>query len=44
MNGEFQSRIAHVYDVNQGRVAEVKSGYLHPGSYEEALKRRSSAA
>ena len=44
MNGEFQSRIARDYDVNQGRIAEVKANQLHPGSYEEALRRRQQAA
>ncbi|HEY8064098.1 MAG TPA: hypothetical protein VIF40_05135 [Methylosinus sp.] len=44
MNGEFYSRIIQDYDVNQGRVSEVKTGKLHPGSYEEAVRRRSAAA
>lgn len=43
MNGEFYSRIMLDYDVNQGRISEVKTGKLHPGSYEEALRRRSAA-
>ena len=42
MNGEFHSRIARDYDVNQGRISEVKTGFLHPGSYDEALRRRRS--
>lgn len=43
MDGEFYSRIIPDYDVNQGRISEVKTGKLHPGSYEEALRRRSAA-
>lgn len=43
MNGEFHSRIAPDYDVNQGRISEVRTGKLHPGSYEEALRRRIAA-
>lgn len=43
MDGEFYSRIAAAYDVNQGRVADVKFGRLHPGSYQEALRRRKAA-
>ena len=44
MDGEFYSRIARDYDVNQGRIADVKFHRLHPSSYAEALKRKSSAA
>jgi hypothetical protein len=36
---EIYSRIAARYDVNQGRIADVKFGRLHPGSYEEAQRR-----
>lgn len=43
MQGEFQSRIAADFDVNQGRVADVKAGRLHPGSYNEALRRKMAA-
>ena len=43
MRGDFHSRIASHYDVNQGRIAEVKSGKTHPGSYVEALRRRKAA-
>jgi hypothetical protein len=25
--------------VNQGRIADVKLGRMHPGSYDEALRR-----
>lgn len=37
-NREFQNRIAADYDVNPGRIAEIKSGALHPGSLEVALR------
>ena len=40
MDGEFHSRIARDFDVNQGRISEIRNHKLHPGSYEEALKRR----
>ena len=30
MAGEMYSRIAATYDVNQGRIADVKFGRLHP--------------
>lgn len=43
MDGEFYSRIARDYDVNQGRIADVKFHRLHPGSYQEALRRRKAA-
>jgi hypothetical protein len=39
--GEIYSRIAARYDVNQGRIADVKFGRSHPGSYEEAQRRMS---
>ncbi|MCJ2128034.1 hypothetical protein [Methylobacterium sp. E-045] len=39
MNGEIYSRIAASYDVNQGRIADVKFGRLHLGSYAEAVRR-----
>lgn len=42
-NGELYSRIAARYDVNQGRVADVKFGRIHPGSAEEARLRRAAA-
>ena len=42
-DGELYQRIAASYDVNQGRVADVKFGRLHPGSYDEAVRRRSAA-
>jgi hypothetical protein len=39
MNNEMYSRIASSYDVNQGRIADVKFGRLHAGSYAEACRR-----
>lgn len=39
MAGEMYSRIAATYDVNQGRIADVKFGRLHPASYDEAVRR-----
>lgn len=42
-DGELYQRIAASYDVNQGRVADVKFGRLHAGSYEEAMRRRRAA-
>jgi hypothetical protein len=36
--GEYQSRIAAFFDVNQGRISEVLKGKLHPGS-ETAARR-----
>ncbi|MGB3503168.1 MAG: hypothetical protein WBA44_16215 [Mesorhizobium sp.] len=39
MSGELQSRIAAAFDTNIGRISEVKTGKLHPGSHEEAVKR-----
>lgn len=44
MNGEFYSRIAPDYDVNQGRIADVKFNRIHPDSYAEALRRKSDVA
>ena len=38
-DGWFQNRIAAQFDVNPGRISEVKQGVLHPGSYEEARRR-----
>lgn len=35
--GEFVHRIAAHFDVNPGRVAEVKRGVLHPGSLDAAI-------
>ena len=43
MRGEMYSRIAADFDVNQGRVADVKFGRLHPGSRDEALRRLNEA-
>lgn len=38
-NDEMYSRIAASFDVNQGRIADVKFGRLHPGSLAEAVRR-----
>ncbi len=35
--GEYQHRIAPLFDVNPGRVNEVIKGKRHPGSREAAL-------
>ena len=43
MDGEFYSRIARDFDVNQGRIADVKFGRIHPGSDLEARRRRTAA-
>jgi hypothetical protein len=43
-DGWIQSRIAARFDTNQGRVSEVLSGDLHPGSREEAERQRGRAA
>jgi hypothetical protein len=40
MNGEFHSRIAQDFDVNQGRISDIKFRRKHPGSYDEAVRRR----
>ncbi len=39
LSGELQSRVAARFDTNSGRISEVNTGKLHPGSREEALKR-----
>lgn len=44
MSGLFQNRIAAQFDVNPGRVSEIKTGHAHVGSYAEALRRRNAAA
>lgn len=36
--GELQSRIAADFDVNGGRISEVNTGKLHPGSADKARK------
>jgi|GEM_PF-1629428 len=33
---EYQNRIAADYDVNPGRISEIKTGQAHPGSCEVA--------
>lgn len=40
--GEFQNRIAADYDVNPGRIAEIKKEYRFQGSREAALRRKAS--
>jgi hypothetical protein len=37
LQGEFQNRIAADYDVNPGRISDIKMGRLHPGSEVVAL-------
>ncbi len=37
--GWLQSRIAAHFDVNPGRISEVKHGTLHERSYQEAKRR-----
>lgn len=44
MDGWLQSRIAAHFDVNSGRISEVNTGKRHPGSREEARRRRWRAA
>lgn len=39
LRGEFQNRIAADYDVNPGRINDVKRGRLHPESRSVALAR-----
>ena len=39
-DGWLQSRIAAELDVNGGRISEINTGKLHPGSYHEFLKRQ----
>ena len=39
LSGELQSRIAAEYDVNQGRVADIKMGRMFPGSFDVATGR-----
>lgn len=38
-NKEYQNRIAAEYDVNPGRISEINTGKLHPGSYDKAILR-----
>lgn len=44
LDGNFQNRIAAKFDVNPGRISEIKTGQAHQGSYVEALRRRNSKA
>ena len=39
-SGEFQHRIAALFDVNPGRINEVIKGKRHPGSKAAALLKR----
>lgn len=41
-DGEFQNRIAAVFDVNQGRINEVIKERTHVGSKVAALSRRAA--
>ncbi|WP_375566403.1 hypothetical protein [Oceaniradius stylonematis] len=36
-DGVLQSRIAALFDVNSGRISEVNTGKLHPGSRDVAM-------
>jgi predicted XRE-type DNA-binding protein len=40
--GIIQSRIAAHFDVNIGRISEVKNGQLHLGSYEAAFGKKAA--
>lgn len=42
-DGEYQHSIAAHFRVNQGRISEVLSGKLHPGSRGAAAKHRKAA-
>lgn len=42
-DGWLQSRIAAYFDVNIGRISEVKTGKRFPESYLIALQRREAA-
>jgi len=42
-DGWLQSRIAAYFDVNSGRVSEVKTGKRFPDAYLIALSRRKAA-
>lgn len=35
--GEFVNRVAAHFDVNPGRITEVKKGIKHPGSLDAAI-------
>jgi predicted XRE-type DNA-binding protein len=41
-SGMIQSRIAAHFDVNGGRISEVNTGKLHPGSYEAAFQTKAA--
>ncbi len=40
LSGEIQSRIAAEFDVNQGRVAEIKTGEKFPDSFAVATGKK----
>ncbi len=42
-DGWLQSRIAAHFDVNAGRISEVKTGKRFPQAYGLALRRKSAA-
>lgn len=42
-DGWLQSRIAAYFDVNIGRISEVKTGKRFPEAYQIALQRRKAA-
>lgn len=42
-DGWLQSRIAAHFDVNAGRISEVKTGKRFPEAYQLALQRKSAA-
>ena len=42
-DGWLQSRIAAYFDVNAGRISEVKTGKRQPNAYYVALQRRKAA-
>jgi len=35
--GEFQNRIAADYDVNPGRISEIRNGHVHHGSEQASM-------
>lgn len=39
-DGWLQSRIAAYFDVNGGRISEIKTGLKFPEAYQMALERR----
>jgi len=43
LDGWLQSRVAAHFDVNSGRISEIKTGKRFPQSYQLALQRKSAA-